>query len=84
MAGSAQGLIEYALLLVYDGDATRPVVDEIQRPTALEEDCRGDVGIAVLCDELIALEGRPRSESGAREIEGRGSRGVAPLEYFGL
>ncbi len=61
-SASAQGLVEYALVLVYVEGPGGTLVDEIRMPTALEEDCRASRAIAALCDELADLEGRSLTE----------------------
>ena len=65
-AASAQGLVEYALVLVYADGPRGTWVDEIRMPTALEQDCRASRAIAALCDELADLEGRSLGEAMVR------------------
>jgi hypothetical protein len=59
----AAGSGEYALIVVFADEPGGTVVEDIQMPAALVQDCARDADVAGLCEEIRSLEGASAAEA---------------------
>ncbi len=68
---SAQGLVEYALVLVCEGCSTGSgSAGRLQIPESLRDDCARSAGVGSICEGIDALEGLPLAAQMADLHEG--------------